>query len=202
MAFGLRAKVESGILFQPPRPPKKIMAKCDYCNSTIIFGGVRNGEMRFCNDRCYRSGFLLTASQHLPTDLVAQQIETVHQGLCPKCHGSGPVDVHTSYQVFSALLFTRWCTKPQVSCRSCGVKSQLGNLMISLFFGWWGIPWGLIFTPIQVTRNLIGIASPPNPAAPTPQLERLVRITLASKLAAEAKAAQAAQSPQTPPKLS
>ena len=178
------------------------MAKCDYCNSTILFGGVRHGEMRFCNDRCYQSGYLLTASHHLPTDLVAQQIEAVHQGQCPKCKGSGPVDVHTSYQVFSALIFTRWGAKPQVSCRSCGVKSQLGNLAISFFFGWWGIPWGLILTPIQVTRNLIGIASPPNPAAPTPQLERLVRITLASKLAAEAKAAQAAQAAQTPPPLS
>jgi hypothetical protein len=28
--------------------------------------------------------------------------------------------------------------------------------LISLFFGWWGIPWGLIWTPMSLVQNLRG----------------------------------------------
>lgn len=27
---------------------------------------------------------------------------------------------------------------------------------ISMLFGWWGFPWGFIFTPISIVRNLSG----------------------------------------------
>lgn len=28
--------------------------------------------------------------------------------------------------------------------------------MLSLLFGWWGLPWGLIYTPLVVMTNLVG----------------------------------------------
>ena len=28
--------------------------------------------------------------------------------------------------------------------------------LISLFFGWWGIPWGFIYTPMSLATNLGG----------------------------------------------
>ena len=168
------------------------MAKCDYCNSTILLGGVSLGKLRFCNQKCYQDGFLLTTSQQVPADIVKQQVDQLHQGQCPKCHGRGPVDVHTSYQVFSFLIFTHWSTKPQILCHSCGVKSQIGRTLTSLLFGWWGFPWGLIITPVQIARNIIGICSAPNATRPSPQLEKLVRLHIATQLVAQNQANQQA----------
>jgi len=161
------------------------MASCDYCNSTILFGGVRQGDLRFCNQKCFHNGYLLSASRQMPSDLVRQQLEQLHRGTCPKCQGPGPVDVHTSYQVVSLLVLTRWSSMPLVSCRACGVKSQVGNMLLSLVAGWWGFPWGLIFTPVQVTRNIVGLCQAPDPTRPSAQLEKLVRLHLASQIVSQ-----------------
>lgn len=32
----------------------------------------------------------------------------------------------------------------------------LGFTMISLLFGWWGFPWGFIYTPMVLVTNLSG----------------------------------------------
>jgi hypothetical protein len=42
------------------------MAKCDYCSSTIIFGGKRDANGRFCNQKCRGRGALLAISSQLP----------------------------------------------------------------------------------------------------------------------------------------
>jgi hypothetical protein len=46
------------------------MASCSYCNTTILFGGKRTGDLRFCNEKCAQKGALaLVASQLSPTDV-------------------------------------------------------------------------------------------------------------------------------------
>lgn len=163
------------------------MTSCKYCNSTILFGGFKEGTLRFCSQSCRRKGLLFVVSEQVPLEVVRREVEAVHQGACPKCQGRGPVDVRNSYRVYSLLLFTRWSTRPQISCRSCGIKSQLVGLFVSTLFGWWGFPWGLIFTPVQIARNLIGLFVAPNPARPSMQLEKLVRLHLASQMIGQGK---------------
>ena len=157
------------------------MAQCDYCGSTIIFGGKRDGNGRFCNQNCQGRGALLAISRQLPDSAVQDQVWKVHQGLCPKCSGSGPVDVHVSHRVWSALVVTSWRSAPQLSCRSCGIKSQAADAAISLALGWWGFPWGLVVTPIQIGRNLFCMSRPPDPTKPSPQLEKIIRMTIAAQ---------------------
>jgi hypothetical protein len=159
------------------------MAKCGYCGATIVFGGSRIGDQRYCNAACAQRGKFLALSRQLPDAVVNQQVLAVFQGRCPKCGGSGPVDVHTSYKVYSFLILTRWVNTPQVSCRPCGVKKQMAGAAISLFLGWWGFPWGLIMTPVQIGRNLAGAFSSADPARPSDKLERLVRVNIAAKAA-------------------
>jgi hypothetical protein len=85
-----------------------------------------------------------------------------------------------------------------VVCRPCGVKSQLGNAALSLLTGWWGIPWGLIMTPIQVTRNIVGMCS--NPPHPTAQLKRIISLNMAAQIATQQRQAAPPQKlPPTPP---
>lgn len=94
------------------------MAKCDYCGTTILFGGRRQGDLRFCNDRCQNGGALISISRQLPESLVQPKIWEIHRGLCPKCGGPGPIDVHTSYRVWSALLVTSWSSRPSYGPRA------------------------------------------------------------------------------------
>jgi hypothetical protein len=157
------------------------MAGCAYCGSTIIFGGTQSGGMRFCNAGCQQRGALLALSHQVPDNIVQQQVWSLHQGTCPRCGGSGPVDVHVSYRIWSALLMTSWASRPQLSCRSCGRKSQVADTLYSLFLGWWGLPWGLIMTPVQIFQNLIAMAKPPDPSKPSDQLERIVRLRMAAQ---------------------
>lgn len=155
------------------------MASCGYCGTTILFGGTRDGELRFCNAECQQKGIVVTVAQEVPDTLVAEQVWKVHQGLCPKCGGSGPVDVYTSHRVWSALIMTSWSSRPHVVCRRCGSKARLGDAAFSLALGWWGFPWGLVMTPVQVFRNVAGLLNTTDPSGPSPQLAHIVRLHIA-----------------------
>jgi len=161
------------------------MAKCAYCGTTILFGGVRDSNLRFCNEECHQNGHALVLSREIPQDLVYKQVKEIHQGLCPKCQGNGPIDVHTSYRIYSLLLFSSWRSIPNICCRSCGIKSQIGNCFFSVLFGWWGFPWGFIITPIQVVKNLAGILKGPDETRPSEKLENLMRAIIAQELIAK-----------------
>jgi hypothetical protein len=126
--------------------------------------------------------------------VVDRQVEEIFRGNCPKCRGLGPIDVHKVHQVWSALVLIRWTTKPQVSCRSCATKSQLGGVLFSAVFGWWGFPWGFILTPVQITRNVADMCKGPNPSKPSDALRKLVLVKIG------AQALQKSQ-PNTPPPL-
>src|SRR5579872_1834845 len=128
------------------------MEKCSYCGSTIVVGGVRSGIHRYCNNKCASNGYVLQLSNDVPPDVVDRHVEEVFRGNCPKCNGTGPIDVHKVHRVWSAVVVTRWTTASQLSCRSCATKSQIGGVLFSALLGWWGFPWGLIMTPVQLTR--------------------------------------------------
>lgn len=163
------------------------MATCDYCGTTILFGGKTWEGLRFCNERCQHAGVLLAVSHQAPDHLVQQRLWEVHQGACPKCQGPGPVDAHMSYRVWSAGVLTSWSSRPHVGCRSCGRKSQLTDVAFSVLLGWWGFPWGFIITPVQIVRNLAGVFRSADSSKPSAQLEKLVRIELAGYLLNQAR---------------
>ena len=143
-----------------------VMGRCDHCGSFILFGGMRAGGRRFCNDACLRAGTFRSTAQQLaeqvPEELVQQQVAAVHQGVCPKCGREGPIDVHTSHRVWSAIHLTSWKSRSHVSCRPRG-QAQCGDALFSLLFGWWGFPFGLVLTPVQIGRNIVGMLRAPIP---------------------------------------
>jgi hypothetical protein len=156
------------------------MAKCDSCGTFIVFGGVRDNGYRYCNATCAQQGHVQQVSEAVPPELLERYIREVHQGDCPKCGGPGPIDVHVSHTVWSALVITSMNSRPEICCRSCGVKSKLGATFTSVALGWWGMPWGLLFTPLQIIRNVGGIVVKPDHSRPSPQLEKMVKLDLAS----------------------
>jgi hypothetical protein len=155
---------------------------CAYCGSRIWFGGVREENLSFCNAECQRRGTYLRFVGRLPGDFVAQHVMAVHRGNCPKCRGPGPIDVHKSHSIWSIVVLTSWKTQPQISCRSCATGAQLKGLVSSLLLGWWGFPWGIILTPVQIAKNIGGMVAGPDPAKPTPGLEKFIKINLAEQI--------------------
>jgi hypothetical protein len=154
------------------------MASCASCSSTILFGGKHQGSERFCDAKCLQRGSAITLA-NVPDDVVWQHTHAIHQGSCPQCNGPGPVDLHTSHRVWSAVFMTSTSSRPVVSCGPCGKKRKIQDTVFSLFLGWWGLPWGIINTPVQIFRNLSGLAHKLPADHPSPALSHLVRRNLA-----------------------
>jgi hypothetical protein len=123
---------------------------------------------------------------------VARALAQVVEGNCPVCGGPGPVDVFASYRVHSAVVVTTWKSLPRISCRGCATKSQLAGALYCFLLGWWGIPWGLVLTPIQIVRNLAGLTKDADRSRPSKLLEAVVRARLASEASAQPSATRAA----------
>jgi hypothetical protein len=153
------------------------MAACSYCHSSILFRGMTVGELEFCSGRCASLGRELLEAYQLPSAAVAEPLKRVHEGRCPRCQGPGPVEVFTAYTVWSVVYSIWWVSDPQVTCRDCATKRQLGAIALSLLLGWWSLP-GLILTPVQVVRDLKGLRQRIAPDKPSPALEQYVRLQL------------------------
>jgi len=159
------------------------MATCSTCGTTILFGGKRSGERRFCSDKCLAGGTLLQAADAVPEAIVNARIWEVYNGRCPACSGPGPVNLHPSYRVWSGLVMTSYTTSANLCCRSCATRARLKDAGFSLVLGWWGFPWGLIWTPIQIGRNVAAILRAEE-SGPSPQLTQAVRLQIAAGAAA------------------
>jgi hypothetical protein len=112
-------------------------------------------------------------------------VSEVHMAACPVCFGRGPIDVHKTHKIWSLVLLTSWNSFFHVCCRSCGIKKQLGALVFSGLLGWWGFPWGLIMTPIQIARNLGAMMKKTDPYRPSEELQEAVRFDLALQVLAQ-----------------
>jgi len=164
------------------------MATCATCGSTILFGGARLGEFRFCNSNCLARGRPLTIARDIPDNILTDLARRIHSGQCPTCQGPGPVDVHKAFSVWSAIAMTSWKTQPVIACQSCGTKAQVRALLFSTLLGWWGCPWGLLVTPMQIARNISALTRRPDPLTPSPELLRAARIHIATQAVAQAEA--------------
>jgi hypothetical protein len=157
------------------------MAACATCGTTILFGGQREGDLQFCNAKCHQQGHLVRIARSINPDAIAQQSAAIYHGRCPKCEGPGPVDVRTSYRMWSALLLTSYNSNVIIACVGCGRKQQAADALFSLILGWWGFPWGLLMTPVQIYRNLAGMFGKSDEHRPSPELDRAVGLMMASR---------------------
>jgi hypothetical protein len=165
------------------------MKKCDHCGAKILFSPVQEGDYQFCSPNCRKLGIQRIAKAELPDGFVYEKALEIHQGPCPQCGGEGPVDVHTSHQVISFLMMTSFKSQPEICCRRCGNIARGKAIFASGLLGWWGIPIGLLATPVQILRNLGGMFSS-SPTAPSPALVEMVRAELATRLMASPRAAE------------
>jgi len=76
---------------------------------------------------------------------------------CEKC---GKLDSSlrlTSYQrVWSFVVFSRKVYDSGVWCDQCRNPKRWSNIGLSLLFGPWGFPWGIIWTIESILKNVTG----------------------------------------------
>jgi len=127
------------------------------------------------------SDLWLAVSQQIPADIVRQRVRSVFNGPCPKCAGPGPIALHTSHRVVSALFVTSWKTQTTLACKTCGNKARIRDGLVSLGLGWWGLV-GLVMTPVQIVRNIRSFWLESDANQPSQALENLVRREMAEDL--------------------
>ena len=160
------------------------MKKCAQCGMTILFGGVNGPDEKYCNDDCLGQAMQNQALAFVPDEVIYDAISEVHQGHCPMCEERrGPVDVRTSYRVWSFLIVSTHSSALQISCRSCGNKSKVKDILFCGILGWWSIS-GLLMTPVQIGRNIWGIISTPN-RNPSPMLAEVIRGSIAENMSGD-----------------
>lgn len=152
----------------------------------VLLGGQSIDGRRYCGPACAHAHPVVVEAERVPDAKVRQYVDDWRYGPCPICLREGrPVDVHASHRVVSLLFVTRWATRRHVCCRRCGRRKQALALLASATLGWWGLPWGIVLTPIQLARNLLGLAAR-DPEVATQQFEQLVRRKLAARRLARA----------------
>ncbi len=159
------------------------MKKCDTCRRTIIFGGHSVGAGIYCTDRCREKGLLELSGTYISDKMVADRVRAVQEAACPRCGGAGPNDLQKHYTIWSLIIVTSFKDVPEICCRRCGVKKSVSGFLYSFFLGWWGFPFGLLVTPIQLIRNIVALFQVPRPGRPTKNLQKLVRIELGTEVA-------------------
>src|SRR5689334_7620480 len=149
------------------------MRSCSECGNFVLFGGLHDDDedKRYCDRVCAERAYYSKAARSVSDADLGPAVLEIHGGPCPRCAGPGPVDLHVSYRVMSALVVTFWSNRPAICCRRCGIHRRLGDAALSLLLGWWGVPAGLVLTPIQVVRNVIGLLRMPDPSRPSAALE-------------------------------
>lgn len=118
-------------------------------------------------------------SNQIRSQIVKKELADVYNGFCPICGGRGPVDIHTSYRIWSAGFVTSTSTRPRLSCRRCALNAKVWDLIFSAVLGWWAA-WGIFLTPVYLVRNLYGLTRR-QADGPSDELEKSVRVDVYSR---------------------
>lgn len=155
------------------------MSTCHQCGKSILFGGQKLDGRRYCSAACARTHPLHQAADLVPHDLLQRQVQVWRSAPCPRCQRKdGTIDVHAHHRVHSFVLMTQWSSRRSVCCRRCGRRDQLLSTLYCATLGWWGFPWGLLITPMQIGRNIAALCRA-DTAQPSAEFERTVRQQIA-----------------------
>lgn len=160
------------------------MPTCDYCNATYRGWAIKDGRYRYCTGLCQERGrTLLNVLKTIPESEIERVIIDAHQSICPNCNKNSGIDVHSSYEIWSAIVYSSWKTNSHIVCKACARKMRLKALISCLVKGWWSPP-GLLTTPFYALFNVIAFITPTHSSA-SERFRKLVRINLARRQAAQ-----------------
>lgn len=107
-------------------------------------------------------------------DTLGVEMPTAHQGPSERevppepivCSSCGNVTAQPRYVIFyevKSFIFVTTRTPIQgVFCSACAERKALHATVITWVLGWWGFPWGFIYSPHAIFVNLLGGQRPHN----------------------------------------
>jgi hypothetical protein len=157
------------------------MAICYTCKKFVVFGGVKDHGFRFCSKICHAQKVVLLASMAAvqPAD-IEKEAAKIRNSKCPCCDNVGNIDFHKSLSIWSLIFITNLKEHVLVSCNSCARRVSLINTFKSLLMGWWGIPVGIVGTPVVIAFNLSQIIFSSLSTAPSKRLNEYARERIAA----------------------
>lgn len=92
--------------------------------------------------------------QHTIEDIY-HYAELLRNLLCPICFNTHDKLNGTIYYTIKSIIITTLTqTKVIIACPDCLDKQNRKAIVSCLLLGWWGIPWGILKTPVYIYRNL------------------------------------------------
>lgn len=117
-------------------------------------GGVKDHGFRFCSKACHaQKAGLIKLLAAVPTASVDAESARIRNGACARCGRVGNVEFHRSMFVWSAVIYTRMSERTFIACTTCALKAQAKATAGTLLAGWWGFPFGLLYTPAALCAN-------------------------------------------------
>lgn len=117
-------------------------------------GGVKDHGFRFCSKACHaQKAGLIELVAAVPVASIDAETARIRSGACSRCGRPGNVEFHRSVFVWSAVIYTRMSERTFIACTSCARRAQAKAAAGTLLAGWWGIPFGLLFTPVALCAN-------------------------------------------------
>lgn len=140
------------------------MLSCDLCDATILWGGVKNANTRYCDAKCANAAaYLRTVREAIPPHVLASEIAAVHNAPCPRCTRPARIDYYHVHSIWSLIILTKISRTQVRCCRRCARKHQAFQHLGSMLVGWWSIPFGPIATLIQIARNIAELSKRESP---------------------------------------
>jgi hypothetical protein len=78
------------------------------------------------------------------------------EGLADELTRGGRLVVYHYCMSFGILTYFRSSKVYLVRGGESGLSKGLSYVLLSLLVGWWGFPWGFIYTPLAIVKNLAG----------------------------------------------
>jgi hypothetical protein len=156
---------------------------CDLCGKSLRRKGYVSSESgkRFCSDECRESDYFLEAAGDIPHNEILKATHEIWNGPCPRCkRNRSKVDFRTHYWVYSVVILTSWGRNAEMCCRHCGIQANLQWMAYCLLLDWWGIPFGVLITPVKVLQNVGQMLKTDH--QPSPRLRGVARLQLAREI--------------------
>lgn len=94
---------------------------------------------------------------------IAERGQTPAQPIA--CCVCGKISIQPRYAIYryvtSFFLITYRGVHQGIFCARCGARRAYKNSVITWILGWWGIPWGPIYSIQAIARNMLGGEQPP-----------------------------------------
>ena len=159
------------------------MATCEACSSRILFGGVTERNLKFCNQTCVMDFKIKLAEGAVPRADLEKQVGDAFHGDCPQCRQGGPLDLF-SYSKVTSYVIVYTVTEYQIlSCRACARKSRFKAALHTLFLGIWS-PKGLLISVFYAPYTFIAGALTALPTAPSKKFVRAIKANVGERLLA------------------